>query len=1063
MLHVHRAERADRLAESLAAILREPLADPFAAEVVAVSSRGVERWLAQRLAHRLGASEGADGVCAHVDFPSPARLVGRVLDGGDPEASAVWEPERLVWPLLEVVDASVGEPWCPALTAYVTGRDGRRYAAARHLAGLFAAYGEHRPAMVRGWRDKDDSPEVPGLPAVPEDLRWQAELWRRLRERIGRPSPAETLVDVTAALRADPAAVALPPRLSLFGPTRLSTTGLEVLAALAAHRDVHLWLPHASPAMWDAGPDEDAVTHPLLRSLAREVRELAQRLGALDTPVTAHHHGGDAPAARTRLALLQDDLRHDRAPTPLEPRPESDGSIQVHACHGPARQVEVLREVILGLLAADPTLEPRDVMVLCPDIETYAPLITANFGLTVDTGDGATRTEHPGHRLAVRLADRSLRQVNPLLGTVATLLELADARVTASALLDLAESAPVRRRFRFDDDDLDRLRDLTARAGVRWGLDAEHRRPFGLHRYPQNSWSAGLDRLLLGAAMSEDEHRWLDTALPLDDVDSDVIDLVGRMSELVDRVAAVLDRLSGTGPLRGWTDALAEGLDTLTAVAPADAWQLSQARAELAEVADAGADACVDLADVRGVLSARLQGRPTRTNFRTGTLTVATLVPMRAVPHRVICLLGLDDGVFPREHAEDGDDVLVRAPRPGEPDPRVEDRQLFLDAIGAATEHLVIVHSGADERTNAPRPPAVPLGELLDVVGRDVVTTHPLQPFDARNFDPAAPFSFDTAALAGARRVVGERHAPRPFLDAALDLPADAEDTTALDDLVRFVEHPVKAFLVQRLGIYPRNREEEPDDALPVELDGLSAWQIGDRLLTDRLTGAEPEACRQAEWRRGALPPGTLGRALLEEMERKVEPLVAASARLREMPARTLDVDAVGVAGTVPGVRGTTLLTVTYSKLAAKQRLRAWVQLLALTVNDPDGDWTACTLGRGRGGVARSTLGPVDPEVAARALADLVALRREGLCEPLPLITKTSCLYAEARRRGCEDDDARARAADEWAGKFPERDDAAYRQVWGSLAFDGLPADRFRALAGRLWIPLLDAERKDTP
>lgn len=1064
MLHVHRAERADRLAEALADVLVDPLDDPFTPEVVAVPTRGVERWLAHRLSHRLGTTRGADGVCANVAFPSPAELVDTALGAA---ADHPWGRDRLVWPLLEVIDDCAGESWCPALTAYVRSeRPGRRHAAAHHLAALFTRYAEHRPSLVRAWAAKDDT-------GVDDDLRWQAELWRRVRDRVGVPCPAEDLPAACAHLSS--ADASLPARISLFGPTRLSATHLEVIAAIARARDVHLWLPHPSPALWDATaatrtaatepprradvPDVD-VAHPLLASLARDVRELQVRLAALDVPARHHHHDTERPPPVTLLAGLQDDLRRDRAPAERAP----DETLTVHACHGPDRQVEVLREVVLARLAADPTLEPRDVVVLCPDIETYAPLITAAFG--AGSGDGL---DHPGHRLAVRLADRSLRQVNPLLGTVATLLELADARVTASQLLDLAESAPVARRFGFDADDLARLRELVAAAGVRWGLDAEHRAPFKLDGFPQNTWSTGLDRLLLGAAMSEDGHRWLGTALPLDDVDSDAVDLVGRFAELVDRVHAVLDRLTGRRPLGEWVDALLAGLDLLAATTPSEAWQLTQARAELTGIARAGdghGSGGLDLADVRGVLAEALAGRPTRANFRTGTLTVATLLPMRSVPHRVICLLGLDDGVFPREGGEDGDDVLARDPRVGERDPRSEDRQMLLDALTAATEHLVVIHSGADERTNARREPAVPLGELLDVVGAGVVVRHPLQPFDARDFADDHPFSFDAAARDGARRLAGgRRESPAPFLDGPL-APVD-EPLVALDDLVRFVEHPVKAFLSQRLGLHPPADDEEPDDALPVDLDGLARWQIGDRLLTDRLAGADPDACRQAEWRRGALPPGSLGQAVLADLQRRVEALVAVGAPLRAGPVRPVDtevaLDGARVVGTVPEVRDDTLVTVTYSTLAAKHRLAAWVRLLALTAGDPSRPWRAVTVGRWGGSALRSTLGPVDPTVARGALADLVALRADGLRAPLPLLTKASCAYAEARARGAEDDAAREKAADEWAGRFPERADPAYARVGWTGELGALDGQRFAELAQRVWAPLLGAERKDRP
>ena len=227
----------------------------------------------------------------------------------------------------------------------------------------------------------------------------------------------------------------------------------------------------------------------------------------------------------------------------------------LHASHGPDRQVEVLREVLVGLLADDPTLEPRDIVVMCPDIETYAPLIAAAFGL--DTAEA--EAEHPGHRLRVRLADRSLRQLNPLLAVVSRLVTLADGRMPVSAMLDLCASAPVARKFRFTADELDRMQDLVARAGVRWGLDAERRSRYGLADFGQNTWAAGLDRLLLGVAMDETEQRFIGTALPMDDVDSSDVDLVGRLAECVARVRTLTDACRSPQPVTGWVALFKQG------------------------------------------------------------------------------------------------------------------------------------------------------------------------------------------------------------------------------------------------------------------------------------------------------------------------------------------------------------------------------------------------------------------------------------------------------------------------------------------------------------------------
>jgi exodeoxyribonuclease V gamma subunit len=1119
-LHVHRAERSDRLAAGLADLLARPLDDVFAEEVVAVPARGVERWLTQRLSHRLGRrTDGPgdgreDGVCAGVRFPSPTTLLAEVVGV---EEHDVWAPDSLVWPLLETIDACAGEAWCHTLGTHLGAgaadddqgsesahRRGRRYAVARRLAGLFDSYASHRPAMLAAWAAGDDSDGFGDH--LPPDLAWQAELWRRVRERIGGPGPVERLAVALTRMRADPTSVDLPQRLSLFGATRLTTSQVQVLSALAEDREVHLWLPHPSPELWRrvaelrptgpirrrTDPTVTAPAHPLLSSLGRDSREL--QLVLAQVPATDHHHPlEDTPA--TLLSLLQRDLREDRRPDRAARSviADTDRSVQVHACHGPSRQVDVLREVLVGLLAADDTLEPRDVLVMCPDIEVYAPLISAAFGLA-DVVEGG----HPAHELRVRLADRALRQTNPLLATVSRLLELADGRVTASQVLDLAAWPPVRRRFGFDDDDLEKLARWVGAAGVRWGLDAEHREAYGLSDYPQNTWRAGLDRILLGVAMADEDRNWLGLALPLDDVGSNDVDLAGRLAELLDRLESALDDLVGEQCVQDWLDTLADAVQSLTSVAGTELWQSAELYRELGAVAEAAAERAastsLSLADLRALFAGRLGGRPTRANFRTGTLTVCTMVPMRSVPHRVIGLLGLDDGAFPRGARIDGDDVLARDPAVGERDPRGEDRQLMLDALLAATEHVVITYTGADERTGAPRPPAVPLGELLDALDDTAVTAdgapireqvlvrHPLQPFDARNVTPGelgvpGPFSFDPTALAGATAASGPRATAGPFLSAPLP-PPEAGDVD-LAALVSLLQKPVRGFLRQRLDVAVRFEETEPTDALAVELDNLEKWSIGDRLLRDRLAGADQESCQQAEWRRGVLPPGRLGARTLMDLLAEVEPLVNGTVELRATPATAVDVvvplaDGRELRGTVPGVHGTCLVTIGYSRLAAGPRLRAWILLVALTAAHPDLPWTAVTVGRGRAqSPQKSSFGAIDPAVARTVLDQLVDLYDRALCQPLPLSLKTSAAYAEARDRD-EPPAAIRQASRRWrSDQFPGEDaDSAHLQVWGSAPLETLLLEepraderwageptRFGELALRLWTPLLEHER----
>jgi exodeoxyribonuclease V gamma subunit len=1138
VLHIHRAERADALVEALRALLARPPADPFAPDVVAVPTRGIERWLAQRISDRLGATPGrTDGVCANVEFPSPRRLVGDAVataSGIGPETDP-WLPERSVWALLDVVDACLREPWLHGLATHLgAGRDGgdparraRRFGVVRHLADLFDRYALHRPEMVRAWAAGRDEDGTGGR--LRDEFRWQAELFRRLRARIAVPDPAERVEGACARLREDPALLALPERVSLFGLTRLPAGHLHVLRALAAGRDVHLFLLHPSPALWEKisnalgpvvhRPDDPTANIPsngLLASWGNDAREMQLVLGAAEH--ADHHHPVAAPAD-TLLHRLQADVRADRSPAgvPLPGNPDErplladgDRSVEVHACHGRARQVEVLRDAILHVLEQDATLEPRDVIVMCPDIETFAPLIQATFGAgEVAAEDDELEAGARPPDLRVRLADRSLRQTNPVLGVVARLIDLAAERVTASQVLDVVDREPVRRRFALDDDDVARLEEWVADSGIRWGLDAAHRAPFKLDALQAGTWRAGVDRVLLGVAMTEEGNRLFEGVLPLDDVESGAIDLAGRFAELLDRLQSALQALGTAQTIEAWTDALAAAADALTATSERDAWQRAELdrvlddAVEEARVAGAARGTELSLPEVRALLAERLQGRPTRANFRTGHLTVCTLMPMRSVPHRVVCLLGMDDGVFPRRSPRDGDDVMLGDPHVGDRDPRTEDRQLLLDALLAATDRLIVTYAGQDERTNIARPPAVPIGELLDVIDETVrtpdgaarervVVRHPLQPFDPRNFTPGElvagrAWGFDAVTLDGARALVSERAERPAFLTERL--PPTGATVVAVDDLVRFAEHPVRAFLRQRLGISVGDFSRDVADALPVELDALEQWAVGDRLLEGVLAGTALDACVDAEVARGTLPPGRLALPVLD----RVRPVVEAIARharraLGDMAAPgSVDVkvalpDGRALSGTVPGVRGDVLATVTFSRVRARQRLAAWVRLLALTAAYPERRFESVTVGRARAGApegASATIARIpalERDAALGHLATLVDLWERGMREPLPVACQSSGAYAQAAAAGAN---AVAAGRREWESgwRYPKEDaDLEHRLVFGGvLAFadllaaapradeagEGWDADettRFGRLARRIWDGALQCE-----
>jgi exodeoxyribonuclease V gamma subunit len=1124
VLTVHRSAATEPLVDRLAQhLLVAPPSDPFAPIEVAVQSRGMERWLSHQLAERLGPA-GA-GISANIAFPFPGKVVttaaaaalGERLDA-DP-----WSPDRLVWPLLEVLPGLLRTPEFARLAHYLDAStaggvevvDRRAWGLARELADLLDRYALHRPAMVRAWSDGHDA--GPAGDDIDPSQRWQPRLWRALGDRLAEDDPARRLDRAVRLLAGDAALVEpdlLPERVTLFGISALPPRHLQLLEALATRVPVDLYVLTPSPRRWEqhpSGDEADAGTaeHPLLESCARLVDDLGTVLVDLDH---ADRPCAPIPARRSEprlLDVLQQDLREDRdrgAPgsdTPPHPLADGDASVVVHACHGPSRQVEVLREALLGLLADDPTLEPRDVLVMTPDVEAYAPLIGTVFA---EVEDGAPT-------LPVRVADRSLRGTNQVAEVLLDLCSLAEGRVTASAVLDLVGSGPVAAQFSLTTEELARVSRWVADSGVRWGVDETDRAAAGQPPDRVHTWRFGLDRLLVGAAVADEDDRRVGDVTPFDDVEGQDVELLGRFVDAVTTVFGVLDRLSGPRPLEEWADVLRHALDRLVELDDADRWRVHELRRTLEDLVElpaaTGATPTLDLGALRCLLEQAVDAGRGAAGYETGAVTVCAMVPMRSIPHRVVCLLGADDDAFPRVGRRQGFDLLGERRHVGDRDRRDEDRFLFLEALLAARDHLVITYSGRDPRTNERRAPAVPVAELLDVLGRTatlghddeeqdasalrrrLIVEHPLQPFSPRNFGvdehggPCPPRSFDLAQLAAARSLqADDTNGLRCFVTGPLPEPGEEElAVVRVDELARFLRHPARALLESRLGLRLREDVTIVSDAEPLDLDFLEQYGVGAGLLDACLQGRDRDRWREALLARGTVPAGAFGRHEVAEVATRVDALLAEVEGYdvldgAEERALDLAVDGVRLQGTVGGLHGSARLVLQYAKVGARHELDLWIHHLALAA-DGRTDLTSRLVGRGAKDAAKVVeLGPLaeDPDeaqaLAHQHLGRLLHRRRDGLTRVLPLFEKASAAYAAKVVAGGEDAHAAGlkAALSAWEPSrlhdgttIPgDRDEPYVTQAWGEDV-DLADLDRetdFASLALEIYRPLLEHQER---
>lgn len=1076
VLHVHRSHRTEALVEGLASLLAAPLPDPMQAERLLVGSRGIERWLGAELARRSRAGVFAN---VEVDFPSSFvdRLVDDVLGPRDLHGVDPWDPDSLVWTIAgRLPDAIADDPRAfPDVARYlrVEARDtdegvddgtgqlafpvdeeavARGFVVDRKLLGfagqtaeLFDRYGLHRPDMVRNWaRGKDVDGEGRDL----HQQQWQAELWRAIaaEQRSAQAPPDRIATAIERLVDGHRLSDDVPARLIAFGVSTLPPLQLDLLAAAARQRDVHLFVPSPSPALWQLGwedaPRDRQPANALLRAagpVGREaavlVRAAARRGGA---DVAGCEVGEEAPFAAgvgsSLLARIQHDVATD-TPLPTEPDPTltDDRSVVFHDGHGAVRQVEALQDELRRRFDEDPTLQPRDVVVLTPDLQTFAPLVSAVFADPRGRYPDGTAHDGAPPTIPVAIGDRSAGRGNPIASVLTQLLALVHARTSGAEVLDLLSTEPVRARFRITPKELQTIQRWVEETGVAWARDEADRARQGEPRRREHTWAAAMDRLLLGVAMADEDERMLGDVVPYDAIeDSGDLDLLDRFTRFLDVVDDLVD-LERPRSLVEWAETLADLLDVATGPAGGLPWQEDDARDEhrrhrervdrVLSTLDRAHDALGRDVEVRALgrwlRSALDRAGTSPAGHGTGAVTVAELVPLRAIPFRVVCLLGMDTGSFPRGDTPPGHDLAAQDPRPGDRDRRAEDRALFLDAVHAARDALVVCYAGRDPVSGRQQPPAIPVAELRDAVeayvgeaGLDRRTVvHPVLPTGPKAFDttaPQGPASYDAVRLAAARVAQRDQTLPPPFLNEPLPPEERDDDTLHLDQLTRVVAKPAQALLDRLRVARPEDLHTFPETE-PLQLNALEKWKLGTDLLdaADEVTDTERtyDDLLTATIARGRLPAGAVGRYEVADVVDIAREMTACLERLgpREQRDVRVELDDRVLEGRVRlavGEGRTQLVETWYGKADGRRHLRAWLRHLAVAAQFPELEARTVVQARARygSGIDRFVYPSVPADVARHELQRWVEVHDAARRERVPFIAKISWEYAFRRR-----------------------------------------------------------------
>ncbi|EOY3548604.1 exodeoxyribonuclease V subunit gamma [Escherichia coli] len=1104
MLRVYHSNRLDVLEALMEFIVeRERLDDPFEPEMILVQSTGMAQWLQMTLSQKFG-------IAANIDFPLPASFIWDMFVRVLPEIpkESAFNKQSMSWKLMTLLPQLLEREDFTLLRHYLTDDSDKRklFQLSSKAADLFDQYLVYRPDWLAQW---ETGHLVEG---VGEAQAWQAPLWKALVEytdELGQPrwhraNLYQRFIETLESATTCPPG--LPSRVFICGISALPPVYLQALQALGKHIEIHLLFTNPCRYYWgdikepaylaklltrqrrhsfedrelplfrdseNAGQlfnsdGEQDVGNPLLASWGKLGRDYIYLLSDLEssqeldafvdvTPDNLLHNiQSDILELENRAVAgvnIEEFSRSDNK-RPLDPL---DSSITFHVCHSPQREVEVLHDRLLAMLEEDPTLTPRDIIVMVADIDSYSPFIQAVFGSA------------PADRyLPYAISDRRARQSHPVLEAFISLLSLPDSRFVSEDVLALLDVPVLAARFDITEEGLRYLRQWVNESGIRWGIDDDNVRELELPATGQHTWRFGLTRMLLGYAMESAQGEW-QSVLPYDESSGLIAELVGHLSSLLMQLNIWRRGLAQERPLEEW---LPVCRDMLNAFFLPDAeteaamtlieqqWQAIIAEGLGAQYGDA-----VPLSLLRDELAQRLDQERISQRFLAGPVNICTLMPMRSIPFKVVCLLGMNDGVYPRQLAPLGFDLMSQKPKRGDRSRRDDDRYLFLEALISAQQKLYISYIGRSIQDNSERFPSVLVQELIDYIGQShylpgdealncdesearvkahLTCHHTRMPFDPQNYQPGNLQSYAREWLPAASQA-GKAHS-----EFVQPLPFTLPETVPLETLQRFWAHPVRAFFQMRLQVNFRTEDSEIPDTEPFILEGLSRYQINQQLLNVLVEQDDAERLFRRFRAAGDLPYGAFGEIFWETQCQEMQQLADRVIACRQ-PGQSMEIDlacnGVQITGWLPQVQPDGLLRWRPSLLSVAQGMQLWLEHLVYCASGGNGE---SRLFLRKDGEWRFP--PLAAEQALHYLSQLIEGYREGMSAPLLVLPESGGAWLktcyDAQNDAMLDDDstlqkARTKFLQAYEGNMMVRgegDDIWYQRLWRQLTPETMEA-----------------------
>ena len=1025
MLSIIFSNQYHKLLDRLLAATAKPAESPFAATNIVIPSAAIRRSVELAMADH-------NGICANIHFSYLGQWVWQQLGAVmATESHSPFDPAPLVWRVLKILGNKTFTQAHPRLHAYVDHADGlMRYELAAKLASLIEQTMIYRPELVDAWSTNKFICVPGGTRSTAKDHQWQAELWRRILQEVGGDRHLPALLRKLDA--------APPPPLQtthIFCPSAIAPLYIETLNRFGKWMDLRLYVLNPCREYWfdiidrkrldylaaKEQSDYHETGNQLLAAWGKQTQSMIDLLFDQTTLVCEERHEFVSNASQGKQSLLarvQDAILdcHDLPPASISLTPD-DRSIEIHVSHSLMREIEILQDQLLAMFASDASLNPDEVLVVTPDLQTAAPYIETVFGTT--TGK---------RRIPYTVTGMGNTRINPVARALIDLLTLATSRITASATQQLLQQTVVAEAFDLSTNDLTSIHHWMANAGIRWGLDGDHKLQFGLPENNRYTFSDGLEKLFLGYALPDHIDMPFSGHLATGQIEGSEALALGRFRQFIMQLVSLQRELAQGMPPPAWQDFLFKTLEAFIKTSGNTLDDAREVRAQIGELCNhmlhGGHDSTIASAVVLHALKCTLDD-PARGGVPTGNVTFTSMSSLRHLPYRVICMIGMNDGSFPSRETPAEFDLIAVAPRRGDRQRRGDERNMFLDLMLAATDRLYISYSGRNIQDNAELPPSVLVSDLLDYLvtavendhaRKRLLIEHPLQPFSFDYFLQKSDPRIASSNTEYFRAIQQNIKAPASALEtpAADDMSEDAETKEAeqlffsqllpppdaswrqltLEQLIRFFRNPSRYLLRHRLGIqFPEAHEELHDDE-PFLPDWDEKNSLSERLLPMFFRHEDLAAIRASAYAGTEYPPGEMGAALLE---RELQAMANFATKLSvDLDTAQLPPQTHTFACTIDGedwvlnhnfnqLRAQGLVLHRFDEMRAVDYLTAWITHLFLNAYAP-ANAVHQTIWYSRNGSVR--LAPVSD--ANLQLQTLLSMYRSGLQKPLPFYPKSA-------------------------------------------------------------------------